>query len=231
MDVVAPAPDKLKIVNHTQYQTADHLTPTTAPSSPFELFRAWLTSVQGVVPEAEAMSLSTATASGVPSSRFVLLKEVDKRGFVFYTNYSSRKGQELSDNPYAALAWYWKEVHKQIRVVGRVERVSREESEEYFKSRPIGSRVGAWASEQSKAVTDERLAARYKEFEAKFGVDLSKGEGDVPLPDHWGGYRVLPDEIEFWAGKPSRLHDRIRYVRIPGSSDDAPEWKIERLAP
>ncbi len=249
MDVVLPAPNKLQIVNHTQYQTDEHLTPTSAPSSPFELFRTWLTSAQGVVPEAEAMSLSTATAAGVPSARFVLLKQLDARGFVFYTNYGSRKGQELAENPAAALAWYWKEVHKQIRVVGRVERVSRAESEEYFRSRPVGSRVGAWASEQSAAVTDEVLEARYKEFEAKFGVDPSKSDADVPLPDHWGGFRVLPEyarpvlvgsypthqyaisEIEFWAGKPSRLHDRIRYVRIPGSSDDAPEWRIERLAP
>lgn len=193
MDVDLPAPDTLKVVTHNQYNNHDHLSPASVPASPFELFRTWLTSVQGVVPEAEAMSLCTATASGIPSTRFVLLKQLDKRGFVFYTNYTSRKSKEIMENPHAALAWYWKEVHKQIRVVGRVERVTAEESEEYFKSRPVGSRIGAWASPQSSVVGEGELADRLKEVQTRFGVDPTQANADVPLPEFWGGWRVLPE--------------------------------------
>lgn len=193
MDVVLPAPDTLKVVSHNQYHTHEHIAPSTVPESPFELFRSWLTSVQGIVPEAEGMSVATATASGIPSSRFVLLKQLDKRGFVFFTNYTSRKSKELQENPHAALAWYWKEVHKQIRVVGRVEKVSTEESEEYYKSRPVGSRIGAWASPQSSVVGEDELANKLKEVQARFGVDPSQENADIPLPEFWGGWRVLPE--------------------------------------
>ena len=247
--VVSTSSNTLKVVTHNQYHNHERITPATVPLSPFEMFRTWLTSVQGVVPEPEAMSVSTATASGIPSSRFVLLKQLDKRGFVFFTNYNSRKSKELQENPHAALAWYWKEVHRQVRVVGRVEKVSKDESKEYFNSRPVGSRIGAWASEQSKVVDEEELSSKLEEVQARLGVDQSQSEAEVPLPEFWGGWRVLPEyvdipdilgfatdgytssEIEFWAGKPSRLHDRIRYSRVPGSPDDAPRWVIERLAP
>lgn len=231
MDVVIPAPDQLKVVSHRQYDPKESISPATVSPNPFEQFRTWLTEVREQVLEPEAMSLSTASAAGVPSSRFVLFKQLDRRGFVFYTNYTSRKSRELAENPHAALAFYWKEVSRQVRVVGRVERLSREESEEYYKSRPLGSRLGAWASPQSAVVQEGELSKRLDEVKTKFGVDESVKEADVPLPEFWGGWRVIPDEIEFWMGKPSRLHDRVRYLRVEGSSDDDPQWTIERLAP
>ncbi|THH01565.1 hypothetical protein EW026_g1151 [Hermanssonia centrifuga] len=231
MDVIIPAPDQLKVLSHNQYNTPEHISPTSVSPSPFEQFRTWVTEVQGIVPEPEAMSISTATRTGIPSSRFVLLKQLDKRGFVFFTNYTSRKSKELLENPHAALAWYWKEVSRQVRVVGRVEKITKEESEEYFKSRPLGSRLGAWASEQSKVIAEGEVAGRLKDVEARFGVDGTRVDADIPLPEFWGGWRIVPDEVEFWMGKPSRLHDRIRYLRVPESSGDAPEWKIERLSP
>ncbi|KAF8967054.1 hypothetical protein BDZ97DRAFT_1982526 [Flammula alnicola] len=208
MDVVIsqPAPDKIQVLPHRQYVTSDHLTPHTVAHSPLDQFRGWFKEVvEGGVKEAEAMTLSTVTTSGVPSARIVLLKQVDSRGFVFFTNYASRKSQELTANPRAALVFYWREVHRSVRVVGR-------ESEEYFKSRPVGSRLGAWASKQSTAIGEG-------------------SRGDIPTPDFWGGWRVIPDEVEFWSGKPSRLHDRIVYLREEGSSDEHPTWKIERLSP
>ncbi|CAL1713137.1 unnamed protein product [Somion occarium] len=176
------------------------------------------------------MCVSTVTASGVPSSRFVLFKELDSRGFIFYTNYTSRKSKELQENPRAALAFYWKAVSRQVRVIGRVEKIGREQNEEYFKSRPVGSRLGAWASPQSTVVEEGELRDRLDKVKEQFGVNGSE-DADIPLPDFWGGWRVIPDEVEFWSGKPSRLHDRLRYVRLEGSSDDDPKWKIVRLAP
>ncbi|GJE98291.1 pyridoxamine 5'-phosphate oxidase [Phanerochaete sordida] len=231
MDVVLPAPDQLKVVSRRQYDPKESIAPTSVAPNPFEQFRTWLTEVRAAVLEPEAMALSTASAAGVPSTRFVLFKQLDRRGFVFYTNYASRKSAELAANPHAALAFYWKEVSRQVRVVGRVERLTRAESEEYYRSRPLGSRLGAWASPQSEVVAEDELAKRLDEVKTKFGVDESTKEADVPLPEFWGGWRVIPDEIEFWMGKPSRLHDRVRYLRVEGSSDDDPQWKIERLAP
>ncbi|KAH9922817.1 pyridoxamine 5'-phosphate oxidase [Epithele typhae] len=202
--------------------------PGTALAQPapdtLQVFRAWFAAVQPAAREPEAMTLATATAAGALAARVVLLKQVDARGFVFYTNYASAKSRALAANPRAALAFYWRETHQQVRVVGRAERVSREESEEYFRSRPIGSRVGAWASRQSTVVGEGDVQARAEKIEERFGED-------VPLPEFWGGWRIVPDEVEFWLGKPSRLHDRVRYMRVEGSPDDAPEWKIERLAP
>jgi pyridoxamine 5'-phosphate oxidase len=171
------------------------------------------------LPEPNAMTLATATPDGKPSARIVLLKGFDQRGFVFYTNYESRKGQQLMSNPYAALIFYWSELERQVRIEGRVAQVTAQESDEYFFSRPRGSRLGAWTSPQSQVIAGrETLDERLREYEAQF-VD------DVPRPQHWGGFRVEPEVIEFWQGRPSRLHDRLRYRR------DDERWVIERLAP
>jgi len=176
------------------------------------------------------MSLATATAAGVPSTRTVLLKEVDQLGFVFFTNYTSRKSKELLENPHAALGFYWRETHQQVRVVGRVEKLEAERSDQYYQSRPLNSRLGAWASPQSLVIGEDELAQRLKLVEEKFGANESKVK-DIPRPDFWGGWRVVPDEIEFWSGKPSRLHDRVVYRRQTTSASGEPEWIIARLAP
>ncbi|KAF8798801.1 pyridoxamine 5'-phosphate oxidase [Phlegmacium glaucopus] len=232
MDVVLsqPEPDKLQVLPHHQYVTAEHLTPSTVSPSPLDQFRLWFKQAVegGKVEEPEAMSLSTATPTGIPSARIVLLKQVDARGFVFFTNYTSRKSQELIVNPHAALVFYWREIHRSVRVTGRVEKLTFKESDEYFQSRPIGSRVGAWASRQSTVIGESELDARLKKLQDRFRVHENQGDGDVPTPDFWGGWRVIPNEVEFWCGKPSRLHDRIRYLR----KEDHPEiWTIERLSP
>ncbi|KAG6831998.1 hypothetical protein H0H92_006033 [Tricholoma furcatifolium] len=218
-------PDHVKVLDHHQYVTAEGLSPANVAPSPIDQFRIWFKEAVdgGKVEEPEAMSLSTATPEGIPSARMVLFKELDHRGFVFFTNYTSRKSHELHVNPHAALVFYWREIHRSVRVVGHVEKVTPQESAEYFRSRPVGSQIGAWASKQSSVVAEGEVHARLHKLDRKFGVD-------VPLPDFWGGWRVVPTEIEFWIGKPSRLHDRVRYLRV-NDSDDDPEWKIERLAP
>lgn len=191
-------------------------------SDPVAQFARWFAqAVAANVPEPNAMTVATATRAGVPSARIVLLKGFDERGFVFYTNYEGRKGSELAENPVAALVFHWVELHRQVRITGAVEKVSHAESDAYFQSRPRGSRLGAWASKQS-SVLDGRapLEARLAELTAQFG------EGDIPLPPFWGGYRVMPEAVEFWQGRPSRLHDRLRYVRQPDTT-----WRIERLSP
>ncbi len=167
------------------------------------------------------MTLATATPDGVPSARVVLLKAFDERGFVFYTNYESQKGRELAANPRAALVFYWTSLERQVRIGGAVEMVAREESERYFRSRPFASRVGALASRQSEVLADR---AELEERVKRLTLEL-KG-GDVPLPPTWGGFRVVPASFEFWQGRPSRLHDRLRYTR---AADGA--WTIERLSP
>lgn len=192
----------------------------TAGRDPIELFREWLADAFAAgIPNADAMVVATATADGAPSARYVLLKGGDERGFTFFTNLESRKGEELGANPRAALVFYWAVLGRQVRVEGAVSPVDRSESERYFATRPRASRIGAWASPQSRPVADRaELERRVSELEAIY-------PDDVPLPDFWGGYRVLPDVIEFWTHRESRLHDRLRYTRR------AAGWHVERLAP
>jgi pyridoxamine 5'-phosphate oxidase len=174
----------------------------------------------GIV-EPNAMVLSTADKSGRPSSRLVLLKQVDARGFVFFTNYSSRKGRELAENPHAALTFPWHALERQVCVTGTVTKVSREEAEAYFKLRPRGSRLGANVSRQSEVVSGREV------LETKLaGLERQHPGEDIPMPADWGGYVLAPDEIEFWQGRPNRLHDRLRYTRQKDQS-----WRLERLSP
>jgi pyridoxamine 5'-phosphate oxidase len=191
-------------------------------ADPFTQFGVWFDEVaQADVREPNAMTLATATPDGQPSARMVLLKAVDARGFVFFTSYESRKGSELSANPHAALVFFWVQLERQVRVEGRVERVSGEESDLYFASRPEGSQLGAWASQQSAALPDRgTLESRYEELHAQY-----EGQ-EIPRPPFWGGYRVVPETVEFWQGRVNRLHDRLRYrLQADGS------WVIERLSP
>jgi pyridoxamine-phosphate oxidase len=226
---MSDAPVTLRVDGHNQYK-ADGLDPSSFPPTPLPLFRSWLQqAIDHPCAEPEAIAFSTATPSGVPSTRFVLLKAIDATGCVIYTNYDSRKGRELAANPVASLATYWREQSRSVRVVGRVERLSPDESQAYFDSRPVGSRIGAWASPQSQAIDDRGvLEKRIAEVEERFGVTKEGGgEGKVPVPPFWGGVRVVPDEVEFWAGQPSRLHDRFIYRKKKGTD----EWTVERLAP
>jgi pyridoxamine 5'-phosphate oxidase len=192
-------------------------------TNPIRQFRKWLEEAQVAdLKEPNAMTLATATAEGRPSGRIVLLKEVGELGFVFYTNYTSRKGQEIKTNPFCTLTFYWAELERQVRVEGRAELVSRAQSAAYFRSRPKGSRLGALASEQSTVLPNRQpLERRLAELEAEYA-----DTDDVPVPEHWGGYCVRPEMIEFWQGRINRLHDRIRYRR---QGEDS--WIIERLSP
>lgn len=194
--VISQSSDKLKVLPHNQYETSDSLSPSTVCPSPLDQFRSWFTdAVQKSVHEPEAMSLSTVSSSGVPSARIVLLKQCDSRGFVFFTNYTSRKSQELLANPHAALVFYWREIHRSVRVVGRVEKIDARESEEYFRSRPVGSRLGAWASKQSTIVEEGEVSARLEKIEEQFLTTEDQQEADIPLPDFWGGWRVIPEFV------------------------------------
>ncbi len=192
-------------------------------TNPIVQFERWMKDAQAAdLKEPNAMTLSTATAGGRPSARMVLLKEVSEIGFVFYTNYASRKGRELETNPYAALTFYWAELERQVRVEGRVERVSREQSVAYFHTRPRGHQLGAWASRQSQIVPNrEALESKLGELEAEY----MHGE-EIPTPEFWGGYCVAPEAIEFWQGRPNRLHDRLRYRRKGEYG-----WLVDRLSP
>ncbi|MFJ8585779.1 pyridoxamine 5'-phosphate oxidase [Streptomyces sp. NPDC093595] len=192
-------------------------------AEPMEQFARWFKEVAagGVIHEPNAMVVSTASPDGRPSSRTVLLKHYDARGFVFFTNYGSRKGMELETNPYVSLLFPWHPVARQVIVTGVAERVGRDETAAYFRSRPHGSQLGAWASEQSSVIASRaELLARYEELAARY----PEGE-QVPVPPHWGGFRVVPEAVEFWQGHENRLHDRLRYVGEGGA------WRTERLSP
>ncbi|MBV7481593.1 pyridoxamine 5'-phosphate oxidase [Bordetella sp. BOR01] len=192
----------------------------TAAASPFDQFRLWFEqALAAQVPEPNAMTLATVDAAGQPSARIVLIKGYDEQGFVFYTNYESRKGHDLLANPRAGLLFFWQPLERQIRIEGRVEKASNEESDAYYHSRPLGSRIGAWASHQSQPVTRTELEAREQAARAQYGEQ-------PPRPPHWGGYRLVPTLFEFWQGRPSRLHDRLRYL-----PDGHGGWAIDRLSP
>lgn len=187
---------------------------------PITQFQRWFDeAMRAQAVEPTAATLATASRDGAPSARVVLIKGVDARGFAFYTDYRSLKGRELAENPRAALCVFWPELERQVRIVGRAERVSADESREYYRSRPLGSRVGAWASHQSSEIAGrEDLEARVRSLERELG-------SDPPLPPHWGGFVLVPSSMEFWQGRPSRLHDRLEYLRVPQG------WKLRRLSP
>ncbi len=189
---------------------------------PIKQFANWFTTaIEMGIRDVNAMSLATAGQDAKPSVRIVLLKSFDEDGFVFFTNYESEKGKQLEANPYAALGFYWIELDRQIRISGKVDKTSRKESQTYFRSRPVGSQLSAWASRQSAVLDGRRvLDARMEEMNERFA------DKRVPLPPHWGGYRLKPDNMEFWQGRSNRLHDRFRYTRQSDGS-----WLIERLAP
>lgn len=204
--------------DYTQFGMSE----TDVDRDPLRQFQNWFdTSVAANILEPNAMTLATVTPDGKPDARIVLLKGLDARGFVFYTNFLSRKGKELAVNPQATLVFLWAELERQVRVEGVVERVSNEEADAYFHSRPLGSQLGAWASTQSEIIPDRAyLEERHQELAKEYA------DREIPRPSHWGGYRVIPDGIEFWQGRTSRLHDRLRYDR---EGDD--NWIVRRLAP
>ena len=210
------------IADLRQDYTLQGLSETDVNSNPFTQFKEWFDqALNAEILEPNAMMVATTTTQGKPSARMVLLKDFDERGFVFYTYYNSQKAQELAENPQAALVFWWAELQRQVRICGWVEKVSDEESDKYFYSRPFSSRLGAWASNQSEVIENrEVLEQQLEELQQKY---YNK---DVPRPPHWGGIRVIPAEIEFWQGRSSRLHDRLVYRKTEGGS-----WKIERLSP
>ena len=198
------------------------LTRENLANTPFTQFDIWFRQAQQAqLPEPNAMSLATVSASGIPSLRTVLLKYFDEAGFVFFTNYSSNKAQDITNNPNVAIMFPWITLERQVIIQGKAEKISSVESLRYFTSRPAGSQLGAWVSHQSSVITGRKmLEIKLEEMKRKFK------EGKIPLPDFWGGYRVVPEKIEFWQGRPSRLHDRFLYTRLNNS-----DWQIDRLSP
>lgn len=211
----------MSIASLRKEYTRDGLIETEVGNDPLAFFRKWFEqALAAQVPEPNAMTLCTATADGRPSGRIVLLKEIDNNGFTCFTNYASRKGLEIEQNPFAALVIHWIELERQVRVEGTIGMISSEQSDAYFASRPRNSQLGAWASDQSTVIESRAmLEARLKTFQEQFG------DGPIPRPPHWGGYRIVPETIEFWQGRPSRLHDRIRFRRVESI------WVRERLSP
>jgi pyridoxamine 5'-phosphate oxidase len=200
----------------------DHLREEEIDTNPFSLFTSWLTeAIEAGLHEPNAMTLATADTRGRPSARMVLLKGFDEQGFCFYTNYESRKGRELAENPWASLVFWWGRLERQIRIDGQVEKVSAEESDLYYASRPVGSRLGAWISAQSRVIPNrDVLEARLQQLQTEFAAT------EPPRPPYWGGYRLIPTAIEFWQGGPHRLHDRLLYTHTQHNT-----WTIERLSP
>jgi pyridoxamine 5'-phosphate oxidase len=212
------SPDELASLRKS-YERAE-LDESSAAADPVQQFSLWLDqAVAAQIPEPNAMTLATVGADGRPSTRIVLIKGFDARGFVWYTNYQSRKGRELQAHPLAALQFHWVELERVVRIEGRVERTNDDESDRYFASRPLDSRIGAWASPQSEVIASRAvLVANAAKIGARYLLN-------PPRPPHWGGFRLLPDTFEFWQGRQSRLHDRLRY-RLDGSA-----WRLERMAP
>jgi len=193
---------------------------STVNKNPFIQFETWYQEIlKSDIKEPAAMTLATADKKGIPSARTVLLKDYDENGFLFFTNYESKKGNELIENPFAELLFYWMNLQRQVRISGKVEKTNREVSEKYFKTRPLKSRISAWASKQSEIIPDrEYLKKKFAGFEIKF-------KDDIPLPPKWGGFRLIPQRFEFWQGRESRLHDRICYIKKKR------KWEIVRLSP
>jgi len=212
-------PDLAKL--RSEY-TAHGLRRAELHSDPVQQFSTWFAAALAAeIRDVNAMSLATATRDGKPSVRIVLLKGFDERGFSFFTNYDSGKGRDLDANPFAEMVFYWPQLERQVRISGEVERTSREDSAAYFHSRPLGSQLGAWVSKQSEVIDARKvLDGRMNEMTERFE------NGEIPLPPHWGGYRLKPDKFEFWQGRPNRLHDRFRYSRKADGT-----WLIDRLAP
>ncbi len=212
----------LSVADLRQNYTRDELTEENANRDPIKQFQIWLEqAVNSQVTEPNAMTLATSTKDGQPSARIVLLKHFDNRGFVFFTNYNSQKAQELKNNPQAALVFLWKPLERQVRIQGSVVKISEKESDEYFQSRPEASRLGALVSPQSQVIPNrEILESDFEKLQQKYQ------DKEISRPDNWGGFRVMPTEIEFWQGRPSRLHDRLRYRQQEDGS-----WLRERLAP